>query len=86
VNITAFAHAVPHDLSCIAACFEDRLVGPDKARLVLHLADCHDCRATFAALARAPALVAWVARSRRKDRLQPRRLRAPVSARVHPRS
>jgi hypothetical protein len=41
-----------HDLNLIAALLEGRLDGGEKARVQAHLADCQQCRATLALLAK----------------------------------
>lgn len=46
-----------HDLNLLAAHLEDRLDGPERERLTLHLADCLECRETLATLARGAALL-----------------------------
>jgi hypothetical protein len=42
----------PHDINSLGAHLEDRLEGPQKERLMEHLAGCGECRETLAALAR----------------------------------
>lgn len=44
-----------HDLEMLAAFIEGRLDGPDKDRMVAHLAACPECRRTLAQLGRAMA-------------------------------
>jgi len=44
-----------HDLDALAAFVEDRLDEAERERLMAHLADCAECRATLAAMTRARA-------------------------------